>query len=274
MDPMDVLGELLGGAARGGNAGAGGRILKDILGGGSSGRASTNRAPAQPRSGQARQSAPTDIDREARELEDLLNVARNRAQTREHGSSSSKAPVSPAPTSPVAHNRDPFQTAPTSSSSINPTQTSPFGRQPAPHSSSPFSPAPVPTPKASLPQGERQNQQAVVLIRAMLNAAKADGEISQDEQQRILEQLANPTPEALAFLRQEVAQPLNVRDFAWSVPLGMEQQVYMFSLAAITLDSKAEADYLRELAHGLRLSPDVCNEIHGQLGAPSIFAGI
>jgi uncharacterized membrane protein YebE (DUF533 family) len=107
----------------------------------------------------------------------------------------------------------------------------------------------------------------------MLNAAKADGEITQDEQQRILEQLANPTPEALSFIRQEVAQPLNVRDFAWSVPLGMEQQVYMFSLAAITLDAKSEADYLRELAHGLRLSPEICNDIHEKLGAPLIFAG-
>jgi uncharacterized membrane protein YebE (DUF533 family) len=51
----------------------------------------------------------------------------------------------------------------------------------------------------------------------------------------------------------------------------MEEQVYMVSLSAITLDNQAEANYLRDLAHGLRLSPEVCNEIHTKMRAPAIF---
>lgn len=116
-----------------------------------------------------------------------------------------------------------------------------------------------------------QNDEALVLVRAMINAAKADGTVSQEEQQAILQKLANPTQETIDFLRQEFSLPVNVRDFAWSVPLGMEQQVYTMSLAAINLDTNPEADYLRDLAHGLRLDAQFCNDLHQRYGAPTIF---
>jgi uncharacterized membrane protein YebE (DUF533 family) len=105
----------------------------------------------------------------------------------------------------------------------------------------------------------------------MLNAAKADGEISRDEQQAILQQVGGASQQAVQFIQAELEQPLDVRQFAWDVPLGMEEQVYMVSLSAITLDNQAEANYLRDLAHGLRLSPEVCNEIHTKMRAPAIF---
>jgi uncharacterized membrane protein YebE (DUF533 family) len=68
-----------------------------------------------------------------------------------------------------------------------------------------------------------------------------------------------------------LAQPLDVRDFAWSVPLGMEVQILTMSLAAIDVDNQAEVDYLRELAHGLRLSSEVCNQVASRYGAPALF---
>ena len=105
----------------------------------------------------------------------------------------------------------------------------------------------------------------------MVNAAKADGRVSPDEQSQIFQQLKNPTQEALDFLNREFSQRLDVREFAWSVPIGMEQKVYTISLASIDLDTNPEAGYLRELAHGLRLPPETCNEIHRQYGAPTIF---
>lgn len=116
-----------------------------------------------------------------------------------------------------------------------------------------------------------QNDEALVLIRSMINAAKADGSISQEEQESIVSRISNPTQETIDFLRQEFNGSLNVRDFAWSVPLGMEQQVYTISLAAIKLDANTEASYLHDLAHGLRLTPDFCNELHRKYGAPTIF---
>ena len=105
----------------------------------------------------------------------------------------------------------------------------------------------------------------------MINAAKSDGDISEAEQQNILERLGNPTPDVIGFLQNEFAQPLDVREFAWNVPLGLEQKVYTMSLAAIELDVNTEAAYLRDLAHGLRLTPEVCNQIHRQFGAQEIF---
>jgi uncharacterized membrane protein YebE (DUF533 family) len=124
----------------------------------------------------------------------------------------------------------------------------------------------------SRPTGaDSQNDQALVLVRAMINAAKCDGEISQEEQNKILSQFQDVSQDVIQYLRQEFAKQLDVRDFAWSVPIGMEQQVYMISLTSIDLDRQTEAGYLRELAHGLRLSPTACNQIHQRLGIQSIF---
>lgn len=118
---------------------------------------------------------------------------------------------------------------------------------------------------------ELDNDQAVVLIRAMINAAKSDGQLDQREQETIVKQLGELSQDEIQFLKKEFAAPLNVKDFTWSVPRGLEQQVYGLSLMAINLDQNKEANYLKELAHGLRLDPDVCNRIHQQYKAPIIF---
>lgn len=62
--------------------------------------------------------------------------------------------------------------------------------------------------------------EALVLVRAMINAAKADGKLDQQEQQAILSRVPNDD-ETIAFLRQEFAQPLDLREYVWSVPLGL-----------------------------------------------------
>jgi uncharacterized membrane protein YebE (DUF533 family) len=100
----------------------------------------------------------------------------------------------------------------------------------------------------------------------MLNAAKCDREISETEQQAIFKQIGDPTPDVLAYLRQEIQKPLDVREFAWSVPVGMEQKVYAISILAMDLKSQAESRYLDELAQGLRLSSEARSEIHRHYG--------
>jgi uncharacterized membrane protein YebE (DUF533 family) len=134
----------------------------------------------------------------------------------------------------------------------------------------PTTPPPGPQDDAE----ELQNRQAMALVQAMVNAAKCDGQISQAEQENILSRLNNPSPEALQFLREEFARPLDVREFAWSVPVGMEQQVYSMSLIAVDVDSAAEEGYLRDLAHGLRLTPEVCEQIKERVtGSAYRYAG-
>ena len=124
----------------------------------------------------------------------------------------------------------------------------------------------------SQPDLDLKNEQAICLIRAMINAAKADGRIDQQEQNSIVERLGDVSQDELNFLREEFGAKLDVREFAWSVPLGMEQQVYSLSLMAIDLDENAEAQYLHELAHGLRIAPETVNALHDRLGAPQIYS--
>jgi hypothetical protein len=237
MDAIDILGGMLGHKSSG--SGMGAEILKDILGG----KPAAKRAPApSPRSAPSTPSGPVDIHDEARELEDLLNVAHKRHTGRATGPTQ-QVPQYQAPSRPRAE---------VGSGSVFPER------------------------QASQPSFEqrdptRQNEQALVLIRAMVNAAKSDGQIGPGEQQEILENVGGRSRKAVDFLRKEFTKPLDVREFAWSVPLGMEQHVYAMSLTAIDLDTNPEAKYLRELAHGLRIPPHVCDQIHQRFGAPCIF---
>jgi uncharacterized membrane protein YebE (DUF533 family) len=105
----------------------------------------------------------------------------------------------------------------------------------------------------------------------MISAAKADGRLDSEEQENILKQIKNPSPDAMRFLREEFQRPVDVRDLVTSVPLGMEQQVYTMSLIAIDLDTGEEAKYLMELSELLRLPTEVREQIHQRLGAPSIY---
>ncbi len=215
MDMIDILGGLLGGKA--GGAGGGTDIFGEILGRASQASKGKRPGPAP----QAPQS--DDLSSMARQLEDMLGVARDRGASR-----TAPQPQQPAPQRPRAES--------------GPTLNDPFSRQ------APERPAAFPQ-TGPLPQ----NDQAQVLVRAMVNAAKADGRITSDEQQKILGQFGNAPADVVQFLRDEMARPLDVREFAWSVPMGMEQQVYAISLLAVAVDSRAESDYLSELAHGLRI---------------------
>jgi len=117
-----------------------------------------------------------------------------------------------------------------------------------------------------------QEQQAEILLRAMLNAAKSDGQIDNAEQERIVEHLGDVSASEKQFLRDEMSAPLDTAAFVRSIPKGMEQQVYLMSLTSIDLDSKAEAQYLHQLAQGLGISRQACNHIHQQAGAPVLYS--
>lgn len=117
-----------------------------------------------------------------------------------------------------------------------------------------------------------QNDQAILMIRAMVNAAKSDGRIDQEEQQNIIGKLGADVSDAeVEFLKKEFASPLDADGFAKSIPEGMETDIYVISLTAIELDTQNEARYLGQLAEGLKMDPKFCNQIHSKLGAPEIF---
>ncbi len=232
MDAIDILGELLGHKTS--KKGKGGDILKDIFRRGSSKPAARQPATRAP-------SNPNDIHREARELEDLLNVAN-------HRNSQSRSTTSTTPTQKNTPRHDSSQRR----SEIQPNTH----RQKNPDNSS---------------VTNMENQRAMALVHAMLNAAKSDGKIDRQEKQNILNRLGRQPPEVIDYLEKQMDQPLDLEGFVRSIPLGMEQQIYRISLIAIDLNTRGEANYLLDLAQGLRLKPDLCASIHQELGAVNIF---
>lgn len=118
-----------------------------------------------------------------------------------------------------------------------------------------------------------QESQAKLLIQAMINAAKSDGNIDQAEQQKLVANLGDDISEdERKFVLSEMQSPLDADSFIKSIPKGSEQQVYMMSLMGIDLDSKAEAQYLDKLRKGTGMSEQASNAIHQKLGVPTLYS--
>lgn len=110
-----------------------------------------------------------------------------------------------------------------------------------------------------------QNAVAGLMLRAMIQAAKADGVIDDGEKQRLLDQMGDLDDDERDYIRELMAAPIDVALLARDVPRGLEGQVYMMSLIAIDLDDEAEFTYLRDLATALDLAPATVAGIHRQL---------
>lgn len=115
------------------------------------------------------------------------------------------------------------------------------------------------------------NNQAELLIEAMINAAKADGRVDANEEQAILQRLGELDADEIAFVKSKLHGPVDAAGFAARVPANMAREVYATSLLAVELDERSEALYLRDLAQGLGLDAATCNAVHQQMGAPQIF---
>ena len=113
-------------------------------------------------------------------------------------------------------------------------------------------------------------KQALAFVKAMINAAKADGHIDAEEQQKIVSKLSDLGPQEAAFIQEELTKPLNF-DFFADITQDMAQQVYAVSLMAINLDTPAESSYMQQLAQGLGLDPQTINSIHAQLGLAPLY---
>lgn len=126
----------------------------------------------------------------------------------------------------------------------------------------------------SIPQPEpAQEDQAKILIRAMITAAKSDGQIDEAEQQKIVSNLGDEvSDEERQFVLSEMKTPFDGQGFINSIPKGAGPQVYMFSLLGIELDSREEAQYLDSLRKGVGMSESQANDIHAQLGVPSLYS--
>lgn len=117
-------------------------------------------------------------------------------------------------------------------------------------------------PQQTTPEDEKQ---AAILLRAMISAVKADGVIDDHEQAKIKEHLKDASQADIDFVTTELRKPLDLQGLIQSVPQGMEKQVYLMSLLAMTLDDPREVKYMQDLAAGLNISVAERNHIHDQL---------
>lgn len=111
------------------------------------------------------------------------------------------------------------------------------------------------------------------MLRAMIQAAKSDGKLDDAEQEKLMGQLGGDMDaEEAAFVRAEMQRDVDASALARDVPNGLGPQVYAMSVLAIDLDSQAEAKYLHNLAQALGMDAASVNDIHAQLGVPSLYA--
>lgn len=126
----------------------------------------------------------------------------------------------------------------------------------------------APGPMVPSSQGDMQRK-AALLVRAMIQAAKADGQVDQQETQRIMGKLDEHghDSEARDFVASEMRRPIDIAGLARDVTTPQEAtEVYAASLMAIEVDTQAERDYLADLAGALRLPSSAVTQIHSALG--------
>lgn len=140
----------------------------------------------------------------------------------------------------------------------------------APPADQPLLPPPADTGfhPSQAPQGETEF--AMMLVRAMIAAAKADGTIDEEERAKISDRLslAGLDSDAEEFLRNELAAPLDVDALA-NAAQSEEQKVELFTAArlAVSLDTRAERGFLDMLAGRLNLPDALVDHIEATVSA-------
>jgi uncharacterized membrane protein YebE (DUF533 family) len=120
------------------------------------------------------------------------------------------------------------------------------------------------------PQEERELEAtAELILKGMINAAKADGQIDNEEMQRILGRLkeAGADDEAQRFVLEQMGRPLALDGLVAEIPnQAVAAEVYAASLFAIEVDTDAERDYLSQLAGRTGLDQGVVQQLHRAVG--------
>ena len=113
---------------------------------------------------------------------------------------------------------------------------------------------------------DAMEENAKLMIRAMIQAAKADGEIDDTERAKIMEHMGDIGDAERAFIEAELAAPVDPMALAQDTSQQMAAQVYASALMTVQVDSLKEADYLNTLANALNLSEETRARVHGAMG--------
>ena len=116
-----------------------------------------------------------------------------------------------------------------------------------------------------------QEELGKTLVRAMIAAAKADGQIDATEKDAIFKKLETMplSPAEKAFVFDELASPLDINAVVARADTPEHAtEIYAASLVAMVSDTPTERAYLEALAHKLKLDPGLVAEIHRAAGQP------
>lgn len=123
---------------------------------------------------------------------------------------------------------------------------------------------------ATQSQAARQSQ-AATLVRAMIAAVHADGQMDAKETKHLFDafQKIELDAEEKGHLVGLMSKPPSLEEIVRDAKVhDCAAQTYGASLFAIDLDHPAEHAYLKRLATALGLTPEVVSSIHREAGAP------
>jgi uncharacterized membrane protein YebE (DUF533 family) len=121
---------------------------------------------------------------------------------------------------------------------------------------------------STAPSSLSQQADAVLLIRAMVAAAYADGAIDARERGVIFDKLKelDLSEDEREFISSELLAPKNFKSLVTAVHSPeMARQVYLVSLLAVQMDTDAERDYMQSLARELALDPADVSRMHQEM---------
>ena len=134
-------------------------------------------------------------------------------------------------------------------------------------------PAPSQAPVYQQPTPQQQATDAEIILTAMIDAAKSDGQVDADEINKIMGQLqkAGIGQEGVNYVIQKLQGPMETAKIVAAVKGRPElaAQVYSASLMAIEVDTDAEKKYLDKLAKAMGLNSAVIQNIERLTSAQS-----
>ncbi|MBQ7594753.1 MAG: tellurite resistance TerB family protein [Synergistaceae bacterium] len=132
---------------------------------------------------------------------------------------------------------------------------------------------------ASVPQTytqatpQQQANDAEIILTAMIDAAKADGQVDQAELTRIMNSMksSGAGQEGMNYVIKKLQGPMETAKIVSAVKGRPElaAEVYSASVMTIDVDTQAERNYLDKLAKAMGLSQDVVNQIENLTGGQS-----
>jgi uncharacterized membrane protein YebE (DUF533 family) len=131
---------------------------------------------------------------------------------------------------------------------------------------------PPPPPAQGLASGKHPpalDPHALLLLRAMIASAYADGTLDEDERRAIVDQLNGQTlsEEEKKFLETELSSARSIQDLVSSAKSFEEKkQVYAAAVLAVSIDSPQELEFLDQLSRALGIDDNARREIDEQLG--------